>query len=69
MSDYLKSLTSHRSSFMSKQICFDIIEISAIPFSVSLFVDLFKKASDDTARRDYLYYLAVGYTRIKVNLI
>ncbi|KAK3095133.1 hypothetical protein FSP39_010667 [Pinctada imbricata] len=32
---------------------------------VALLEDLFKKASDDDSRRDYLYYLAVGYTRIK----
>ncbi|XP_061185283.1 mitochondrial fission 1 protein-like [Saccostrea echinata] len=32
---------------------------------VALLEDLFKKASDDNSRRDYLYYMSVGYTRIK----
>ncbi|XP_048744467.1 mitochondrial fission 1 protein-like [Ostrea edulis] len=32
---------------------------------VALLEDLFKKATDDNARRDYLYYMSVGYTRIK----
>ena len=32
------------------------------------FTDLFKRASDDNARRDYLYYMSVGYTRIKVRI-
>ncbi|XP_011449152.1 mitochondrial fission 1 protein-like [Crassostrea angulata] len=32
---------------------------------VALLEDLFKRASDDGARRDYLYYMSVGYTRIK----
>uniref|UniRef100_K1RAT2 Mitochondrial fission 1 protein n=1 Tax=Magallana gigas TaxID=29159 RepID=K1RAT2_MAGGI len=35
---------------------------------VALLEDLFKRASDDGARRDYLYYMSVGYTRIKATL-
>lgn len=32
------------------------------------FVDLFKRVLDDGVRRDYLYYMLVGYIRIKVSL-
>ncbi|XP_069104314.1 mitochondrial fission 1 protein-like [Argopecten irradians] len=32
---------------------------------VALMDDLFKNATDDTARRDYLFYMSIGYTRIK----
>ena len=28
--------------------------------------DLFHKSADETAKRDYLFYLSVGYTRLKV---
>ncbi|KAL5005219.1 hypothetical protein ScPMuIL_018675 [Solemya velum] len=32
---------------------------------VALLEDLFQKAPDESSQRDYLFYLAVGYTRIK----
>jgi len=32
----------------------------------SVVSDLFKKTKDETAKRDYLYYLAIGHTRLKV---
>ncbi|XP_067669586.1 mitochondrial fission 1 protein-like [Haliotis asinina] len=32
---------------------------------VALLEDLFSRTSDETAKRDYLFYMAVAYTRIK----
>lgn len=32
---------------------------------VSLLEDLFRRTNDDTARRDHLFYMAIGYTKIK----
>ena len=31
-----------------------------------LLEELFKRSQDETAKRDYLFYLAVGHTRLKV---
>lgn len=32
---------------------------------VALFEDLIRRAKDDIERRDYLYYMSIGYTKIK----
>ena len=36
--------------------------------AVPIFVGLFKKAADEHAQRDYLFYLAVGHTRLHVSI-
>jgi len=36
-----------------------------VHLGIQLLKDLFQKTKDETAKRDYLYYLAIGHTRLK----
>lgn len=36
------------------------------PLAIS---DLFRKSREDSEKRDYLYYMVIGYTKLKVSYI
>lgn len=48
-------------------ICNILFLYTSIYHIFILFVELFQKAPDESSQRDYLFFLAVGYTRIKVS--
>ena len=50
-------------SYYLRDLVHVLLKIMCMTF---YFADLFHKAGDENAKRDYLYYLAVGHTRLKV---
>ena len=44
-----------------------LLDNASIAINVVFFSDLFKIAPDDIAKRDYLFYAAVGCCKVKVH--
>ncbi|GAB1605296.1 mitochondrial fission 1 protein-like [Argonauta hians] len=56
----------HESTYFDYALCLIRSRYSNdIRKGIVFLLDILKKTNDDQSRRDYLYYLAVGYTKLK----
>ncbi|CAI9736884.1 mitochondrial fission 1 protein-like [Octopus vulgaris] len=57
----------HESTYFDYALCLIRSKYSNdIRKGIAFLQDILQKTNDDQSRRDYLYYLAVGFTKLKV---